>query len=109
MPNVALNLTPGLVPATETNLFPPIPAGHEYDMPAIRFVNNDSQNSVQLTIWNKVGSGAGTNADIESQLSIQPQATYEHGPMVLPAGRVVSIMASAAGVLSCRPHGWDVT
>lgn len=109
MPTVALNIVTGLVPAVETNLFAAIPAGHEYDMPAIRFVNNDQVNSVQLTIWNKVGAGAGTNADIESKLSIQPQSTYEHGPMVLPAGRVVSVMASQAGILSCRPHGWDIT
>jgi hypothetical protein len=109
MPIVALNLIPGLVPASETNLFPPIPAGHEYDMPVIRFVNNDSQNPVQLTIWNKVGSGAGTNADKEALLTIQPQSTYEHGPLVLPAGRVISIAASVAGDLSCRPSGWDIT
>ena len=109
MPNVALNLTPGLLSTSETNLFPPIPAGHEYDMPVIRFVNNDPLSSHQLTIWNKVGSGAGANADVEAKLSIQPQSTYEHGPLALPAGRVISVAADVAGFISCRPHGWDVT
>jgi hypothetical protein len=109
MPTVALNITPGLIPATETNLFGAIPAGHEYDLPVIRFVNNDPLVSHQLTIWNKVGAGAGTNADVESKLSIQPQSTYEHGPLALPAGRVISVMADQAGFISCRPSGWDVT
>ena len=109
MPTVALNITPGLVPAVETNLFAAIPAGHEYDLPVIRFVNNDPLASHQLTIWNKVGAGAGTNADVESKVSIQPQSTYEHGPLALPAGRVISVAADQAGFISCRPSGWDVT
>jgi len=108
MPIVALNLTPGLVPAVETNLFAAIPAGHEYDLPVIRFVNNDI-NPHQLIIWNKVGAGAGTNADVESMLTIQPQSTYEHGPLALPAGRVIAVAADQAGFISCRPSGWDVT
>ena len=109
MPIVALNLTPGLLGTAETNLFAAIPAGHEYDLPVIRFVNNDPLNSHQLRIWNKVGAGAGTNADIESMLSIQPQSTYEHGPLALPAGRVISVAADQAGFISCRPTGWDIT
>lgn len=108
MPITALNITPGLVPATETNLFAAIPAGHEYDLPVIRFVNNDIQPH-QLIIWNKVGAGAGTNADVEARLTIQPQSTYEHGPLALPAGRVIAVAADQAGFISCRPSGWDVT
>jgi hypothetical protein len=109
MPTVALNFAPGLTPAVETNIIGPVPAGHEYDIPVIRFVNNDSQVSVQLTIWNKTSAAAGTNADVETKVSIQPQSTYEHGPMVLPAGRVISFMAAVAGLISNRPHGWDIT
>lgn len=104
---VALNLTPGLLSTVETNLFAPIPAGHEYDLPVIRFVNNDIQPH-QITIWNKVGAGAGTTADKESVLTIQPQSTYEHGPLALPAGRVIAVAADQAGFISCRPTGWDI-
>jgi hypothetical protein len=109
MPTVALNIAPGLVPGTETTIIGPVPAGHEFDMPVIRFVNNDAQASVQLTIWNKTSVAAGTDADVETKVSIQPQSTYEHGPMVLAAGRVISVMAATAGVISDRPHGWDIS
>lgn len=105
---VALNLTPGLVPTAETNLFAPIPVAHEYDLPVIRFVNNDIIPH-QIIIWNKVGAGAGANADVEARLTIQPQSLYEHGPLALPAGRVISVAADLAGVISCRPSGWDIS
>ena len=108
MPTVALDIAPALVPAAETQIIL-VPASHEYDLPVIRFVNNDAQNSVQLTIWNKTSAAAGVDADSETKVSIQPQSTYEHGPMVLAAGRRVSVMASVAGKISCRPHGWDIS
>ena len=108
MPTSALNIAPGLVPATETNIIGPVPAGHEFDIPVIRFVNNDSV-ARQLIIWNKTGVGAGAAADHEAMLTIQPQSTYEHGPMVLAAGRVISVAADVAGVISDRPHGWDIS
>jgi hypothetical protein len=105
---VALDIAPGLVPTTETNVIGPVPANHEFDIPVFRFVNNSSQDSVQLTIWNKTSIAAGTDADVETRISIQPQSTYEHGPMVLAAGRVISVMALTAGLISERPHGWDI-
>lgn len=108
MPTVALNISPALVPAVETDaiIVPPLA---EYDLPVIRFVNNDEV-AHQLTIWNKPGAGAGTDADREAAtLTIQPQSTYEHGPMVLAAGRRVSVMADVADVISMRPHGWSIT
>ena len=104
----ALDITPGLVPAAETNIIGPVPASHEFDIPVIRFVNNDV-NPITLTIWNKVGAGAGSNADKEATLTVQPQSTYEHGPLVLPAGRVIAVSASVAAQLSCRPSGWDIS
>ena len=105
---VDLDIAPGLVPDVETNIIGPVPANHEFDIPVLRFVNNDSLSSIQLTIWNKTSVAAGTDADVETKLSIQPQSTYEHGPMVLPAGRVISVKASTLGVISERPHGWDI-
>lgn len=108
MPTTALNIAPGLVPAVETDIIV-VPAATEFDLPVIRFVNNDS-NPHQLTIWNKPGAGAGVDADIEAHtLTIQPQSTYEHGPMVLATGRVISVKADAAGFISSRPHGWAIT
>lgn len=108
MATAALNFSPALVAATETTLFT-VPAATEYDIPVIRFVNNDVDPH-QITIWNKPVAGAGTPADIEaSTLTIQPQSTYEHGPMVLAAGRQVSAMADAAGFISARIHGWSIT
>jgi len=108
MPTSALNIAPGLVPAAETNIIGPVPAGHEFDIPVIRFVNNDEV-ARQITIWNKTSAGAGTDADVEAKLMIQPQSLYEHGPMVLAAGRVISVAAEVAGVISDRPHGWDIS
>lgn len=108
MPTAALNFSPSLVPAVETPLFT-VPVATEYDLPVIRFVNNDSV-AHQLTIWNKPSAAAGTNDDIEAKtLTIQPQSTYEHGPMILAAGRVVSVMADQAGFISARIHGWSIT
>lgn len=105
---VALNVTPVLVPAAETDLLGPVPAGHEYDLPVIRFVNNDV-NPHQITIWNKPSAAAGTDAELEAMISVQAQSTYEHGPMVLAAGRRVSVKADVANVLNAIPHGWDTT
>lgn len=108
MPTAALNISPALVPAVETDIIT-VPALTEYDLPVIRFVNNDAV-AHQLTIWNKPAAGAGADADVEAKtLTIQPQSTYEHGPMVLAAGRVVSVMADVAGVISARVHGWSIT
>ena len=104
---VALNITPALVPSVETDIII-VPASHEFDLPVIRFVNEDIA-SHQLTIWNKPAAGVGTPADIEAKITIQPQSTYEHGPMVLAAGHHVSVAADAAGFISCRPHGWDIS
>ena len=104
MPTTALNISPTLVPATETDIIT-VPVATEYDLPVIRFVNTDDV-AHQLTIWNKPAAGPGTDADVEAEtLTIQPQSTYEHGPMVLAAGRVISVMADTAGVISARPHG----
>lgn len=105
---VALDITPGLIPAVQTNIIGAVPANHEFDLPVIRFVNNDVDPH-QLIIWNKVGVGAGTNADVEARLTIQPQSTYEHGPLALPAGRVIAVAADVAGFISCRPSGWDIS
>lgn len=108
MPTAALNITPVLVPNTETTLFT-VPALTEYDIPVIRFVNNDTV-AHSITIWNKPSAAAGTDAELETgPLTIQPQSTYEHGPMVLPAGRVVSVMADATGVINAIVHGWTIT
>lgn len=108
MPTAALNITPTLVTAAEMDIFT-VPAATEFDLPVIRFVN-DTENPHQITIWNKPAAGPGTPADLEaSTLTIQPQSLYEHGPMVLPAGRVVSVAADVDGVISCRPHGWAIT
>lgn len=108
MPTVALNIAPALVPAVETDIIV-VPAATEFDLPVVRFVNND-QVAHQLTIWNKPVAGVGVDADIEAHtLTIQPQSTYEHGPMVLAAGRVVSVKADVAGKISARPHGWAIT
>jgi hypothetical protein len=104
----ALNIAPGLVPAVETHVIGPVPALLVFDIPVIRFVNNDTSPH-QLTIWNKTSVAAGTDADVESKVTIQAQSTYEHGPMVLAAGRVVSVKADTAGVISARPHGWDIS
>jgi hypothetical protein len=108
MATAALNISPALIPNTETTLFT-VPVSTEYDLPVIRFVNNDSS-AHQLTIWNKPSAAAGTDADVEAHtLTIQGQSTYEHGPMVLAAGRVVSAMADTSGFISARIHGWSIT
>lgn len=107
MPTSAINFLPPTVPVAEANLFT-VPAATEYDLPVIRFVNDDTVPH-QIKIWNKPGVAAGVPADLEAMLTIQPQSLYEHGPMVLPAGRVVSVQADAANVISCRPHGWAIT
>ena len=108
MPTAALNITPTLVPATETALFT-VPGATEYDIPVIRFINNDTV-AHQITIWNKPSAAAGTDAELETgPLTIQPQSTYEHGPMILPAGRVLSVMADEASVINSIVHGWAIT
>lgn len=108
MPTAAFNISPGLVPAVETDVIV-VPLATEYDIPVIRFTNKDT-NPHQLTIWNKPGAGAGVDADLEAPpITIQPQSIYEHGPMVLAAGRIVSVKADVAGVISMRPHGWSIT
>lgn len=107
MPTVALDIAPGLVPAAETNGII-VPASHEYDLPVVRFVNNDV-NPHQLSIWNKTSVGAATDADSETKISLLAQSTYEHGPLVLAAGRVISWKADQAGFISVRPHGWDIS
>lgn len=108
MPTAALNITPTLVPNTETTLFT-VPGATEYNLPVIRFVNNDTI-AHSLFIWNKPSAAAGTDAELEAgPITIQPQSTYEHGPMVLPAARVVSVMADATGVINAIVHGWATT
>lgn len=108
MPTAALNVTPVLVTASEVALFT-VPALTEYDIPVIRFINNDTV-SHQITIWNKPSAAAGTDAELETgPLTIQPQSTYEHGPMVLPTGRVVSVQADVANVINAIVHGWAIT
>ena len=108
MPTVAIDVMPTLVTAAEATLFT-VPASTEYDIPVIRFVNNDTEDHT-LTIWNKASASAGTNADLEAKtVTIQAQASYEHGPMVLPAGRVVSVKADVASKISARIHGWSIT
>jgi hypothetical protein len=108
MATAALNITAILVPNTETTLFT-VPAATEYDIPVVRFVNNDSVPHM-LTIWNKPSAAAGTNAQLEAKtLTIQAQSTYEHGPMVLPTGRVVSVQADATNVINAVVHGWSIT
>lgn len=108
MPTTALDIAPALLTSSEMTIIV-VPASHEYDLPVIRFVNTASSGSIQLTIWNKTSASGGVNADAESLVSIQPQSTYEHGPMVLAAARQVSVAASTSGFISCRPHGWDIS
>lgn len=108
MPTAALNITPTFVPTTETTLFT-VPGATEYDIPVVRFINNDTVTRT-LTIWNKPSVAAGTDAELETgPITLQPQSTYEHGPMVLPAGRVISVMADAANVINAIVHGWSIT
>lgn len=108
MPTVALDIAPGLVPAAETIIIT-VPALHEYDLPVIRFVNNDTVPH-SLTIWNKTSGSPGTDADAEQHdFVLQPKSQLEHGPMVLAAGRRISVAADVAGKISCRPHGWDIS
>lgn len=108
MATAALNITPTLVPNTETSLFT-VPGATEYDIPVIRFINNDTVVH-QLTIWNKPSAAAGTDAELETgPITIQPQSTYEHGPMVLPTGRVISVLADASSVINAIVHGWAIT
>jgi len=84
-------------------------AARASDLPVIRFVNKDVDPHT-ITIWNKPGAGAETDADLEAKtLTIQPQSLYEHGPMVLAAGRRVAVAADIANMISCRPHGWDIS
>lgn len=106
MPTNALDITPILLAATETTIIGPVAAGQEYNLPVVRFVNNDSSDH-QLTIWNKPSAAAGTNAELEmNTYTIQAQSTYEHGPMVLAAGRRVSAKADVANKINAVVHGW---
>lgn len=107
MPTAAISIAPVLVPATETALLT-VPGATEYDLPVIRFVNNDTV-AHQITIWNKPSAAAGTDAELEATMTIQPQSTYEHGPMVLATGRVLSVQADIANVLNAVVHGWAIT
>lgn len=107
MTTVALDIAPGLVPDVETQIIL-VPANHEYDLPVIRFVNNDTAPRA-LTIWNKTSAAAGTDADTEQHdFVLQPKSQLEHGPSILAAGRRISVKADVAGKISCRPHGWDI-
>jgi hypothetical protein len=106
MPIAALDIAPGYVPATETTLFT-VPASTEYDVPVIRFVNSDNE-ARQLTLYNKQ-SGSGDNSKNEAVITINPQSTYEHGPMVLAAGRIVSMKADVANKINQQVHGWAIT
>jgi hypothetical protein len=109
MPTTALDITPVLLAATETTIIGPVPASTEYNLPVIRFVNNDSSDHT-LTLWNKPTAAAGTDTEIEMKLyTIQARSTYEHGPMVLAAGRRISAQADASGKINAVVHGWATT
>lgn len=109
MPTNALDIAPLFIPATETTIIGPVPASTEYNLPVVRFVNNDTVDH-QITIYNKPTAAAGTDAELEMKVyNIQAHATYEHGPMVLAAGRRISAFADVASKINAVVHGWATT
>lgn len=106
MLTTALDIAPVLVPATETTIVGPVPVGQEYTLASIRFTNNDTA-SRTLTIWNKPTGGAGTDAELEAvQLTVGALSTYDHGPLILAAGRRISALGDVASKFNASTHGW---
>ncbi len=109
MPTSALDIAPLFVSNTEGDILGPVPVGQEYNLPVIRFVNNDSSDHT-ITIWNKTSAAAGTDAQLEIKLyTIQARAMLELGPMVLASGRRISAQADVASKINAVVHGWVTT
>ena len=109
MPTNALDIAPLFVGNTEGDIIGPVPANHEYNLPVVRFVNNDSADHT-ITIYNKTSAAAGTDAQLEMKLyTIQANATFELGPLVLAAGRRISAFADVADKINAVVHGWDTS
>lgn len=106
MLTTALDITPVLIPGSETDIVGPVPVGQEFSIAVLRFTNNDSAPRF-LTLWNKPTAGAGTDAELELKtLSIPANSPYEHGPVILAAGRRLSALSDVANKINVVPHGW---
>lgn len=106
MPTSALDIAPVLLTDSEATIIGPVPVGQEYNIPVIRFVNNDSSDHT-ITLWNKQSGSAGTNTQLEAiTLTVQAQSIYEHGPVVLAAGRYFSALVDVSNKVNAVVHGW---
>lgn len=104
---IALDIAPVLLQDTETTVVPEVPADHEYNIPVIRFANNTGAQRT-ITIYNKPTAAAGTDQEAEVRnFTIEANSIYEHGPMVLAAGRRVTALVDQADGVNAQVHGWD--
>lgn len=110
MPTRTLNIPAVMVEDTETTIVPAVPADKEYNISMIRFTNVDEVDH-QLTIWNYT---PGTFEDADNttaellDMTLQPKQTFEFGPILIPADRVITGVADTSGFINARVHGWEV-
>lgn len=89
-----------------------VPPNQQYGQVFIRFSNTDV-NPRTITVYDYDPSGdvypaeaAGPVTTELKSFSIPALSYYDHGPLVLPAKRVISALCDAAGVVNARPHGF---
>lgn len=107
MATAALDIGPFVLGTAETVLVT-VPAGRDYNLSSVRFMNSDT---VMRTITIYEYKPPQTAADIEAlvalNFALNPGEIYEHGPAILAATRVFSALADAANKVTVHVSGWD--
>lgn len=113
----AINVPPGLVKIAETVVFT-VPAGHEYDVAALRICNNDDtdptpspdavQHFVSIFRYSGAGPGSDLNVAFKKQM-IQQHGTYEFGPFMVPAGGKLTVSGEVDDKMTFTVEGQDKT
>lgn len=113
----AINVAPGFVKASEVVVFT-VPAGHEYDVAALRICNVDDvdptptpgagEHFVSVFRYSGAGPGSDVNVSFKKQL-VQQHATFEFGPFMVPAGGKLTVLGDVDDKMCFTVEGQDKT
>jgi hypothetical protein len=110
MATLTLDILAVMVGDTETAITGAVPTNKEYNISMIRFTNTDTIDH-QLTVWNytpgSFESADNTTAEL-FDMTLQPKQSFEFGPILIPADRVITAQADAGNFINARVHGWVV-
>lgn len=107
MGTAALDIGPFKLAVTETVLIT-VPASHDYNLNAVRFLNTDSS-SRTITIYEYKSplTASDVQSLVASNFALNPGEIYEYGPVILAATRVLSALADVADKVTVHVSGWD--